>query len=77
MSINSLYKKCQSRSEKPILKFKTEGEDPVNFSLTRERKKYSESQLAVIQQYMKAFKEMLEQAQKNEEIKKKLSQTKY
>jgi len=62
MSINNLYKKCQDRDKKPILKFNTEAEDPVNFSLTKERKKYSESQLQVISQYMKSFKEMLEQA---------------
>ena len=60
MSINNLYKKCQNRADKPILKFKTEAEDPVNFSLTRERKKFSESQLQVISQYMKSFKDMLE-----------------
>jgi hypothetical protein len=62
MSINNLEYKCTNRTAKPTLKFQVEGKDPVNYSLTKQRKQYAESQLQIISQYMMAFNDMLGKA---------------
>lgn len=72
MAINNLEKKCTYRVAKPTLKFPIEGKDPENYNLTKQRKEFAEKQVNAIAQYMKAFKDILAEAQQKPEIKSKL-----